>query len=228
VNDRPRPSWADVEASLDRYDARALDAAVRAWIDEFMPRNIPWKKGRAELRDVAVYQRRLDLVLARHLGPWYGHRGWRVSNESFGGCFCHSFLGEYASNPRVDGVARATAWVLAEVTALTRCLREFSLVFRQFGHPHDPGDRAVSLAATIDQVFDAVIDGTACTGAWHRYVVDGVVWLVDHRSIEAPPVLEALVDASVSASCEDYLPVSKGVRYRLCDDLSTVLVLASR
>lgn len=228
VDDRQRPSWRDIESSLERYDARVLGDGVREWIDEFMPRNIPRNKGRLELRDVAVYQRRLDLVVSRHAGAWYGHRAWRVSNESFGGCFCHSFLGEYVGSPRADGVLRATDWVLAEVEALRRCLREFAAIYRQFGYPEDPGDRAIALAASIDQLFDAVIDGTACNGAWHRYVVDGIAWLIEERSIESPPVLEALIEAAVTAECSDYLPTPSATRYRLCDDLSTVLVLASR
>lgn len=228
VDDRQRPSWRDIESSLERYDARVLGDAVREWIDEFMPRNIPRNKGRPELRDVAVYQRRLDLVVGRHAGVWYGHRAWRVSNESFGGCFCHSFLGEYVASPRAEGVLRATDWVLAEVEALRRCLREFAAIYRQFGFPEDPGDRAVALAASIDQLFDAVIDGTACNGSWHRYVVDGIAWLIEERAIESPPVLEALIEAVVMSECSDYLPTPSATRYRLCDDLSTVLVLASR
>jgi hypothetical protein len=87
---------------------------------------------------------------------------------------------------------------------------------------------AETLAASIDQVFDAVVDGTACNGAWHRYVVDGIAWLVEERAIESPPVLEALIEAAVSAECSDYLPTPRSTRYRLCDDLSTVLVLASQ
>ncbi len=228
VNQRVRPPWRDVEASLDLTQISVLRDAVRDWIDEFMPRNIPLRKGRAELRDVAIYQRRLDFVVARHVGPWYGHGGWRVANESFGGCFCHSFLGEYVTPSRSDGVERATEWVVAEVGALTRCLREFSLAFRLFGNPLDPGDRAAAFATTLDHLFEAVIDGTACNGPWHRYVVDGIGWLTDARGIERPPVLEALIDETVTSSCGDYLPMPRSERYRLCSDLSTVLVLASQ
>lgn len=228
LNDRVRPLWRDVEASLDPTRIDALRGAVRDWIDEFMPRNIPLRKGRAELRDVAIYQRRLDFVIARHLGPWYGHRGWRIANESFGGCFCHSFLGEYVGPSRADGVERATQWVVAEVGALTRCLREFSYAFQLFGHPPDPGDRAAAIATTLDHLFEAVIDGTACNGPWHHYVVDGIGWLTDVREIEHPPVLEALIEATVASSCGDFIPTPRSERYRLCDDLSTVLVLASQ
>ncbi len=227
VDERIRPPWRDVATSLDRYDRGALHHAVREWIDEFLPRNVPRRKGRAELRDLAVYQRRLDLVVSRAAGVWYGCRGWRVGNESFGGCFCHSFLSEYTAAPRGEGVLRATEWVVAEVDVMVRCLRDFDLAYRLFGMPADPGDRAAALAAAVDRVFEAVASATACNAAWHRYVVDGVAWLLDHHAIEAPPVLGALIDASVSASCADFIPAPARERYRLCDDLAAVFVTAS-
>ncbi len=228
VNERSRIHWRDIEAALPRYDAAVLHDRVHAWIDEFMPRNVPRRKGRSELRDMAVYQRRIDLVIGRELAPWYGFRGWRIGNESFGGCFCHSFLTEYAVEPHREAVNRATAWVLAEVDVMARCLRNFGQVYGQFGLPDDPGDRAIAFASTLDQLFDVVSEATACNAAWHRYLVDGIGWLLDARGIETPPVLESLIDASVSAVCCDFLHAPRDDRYRLCNDLSTVFVLASR
>lgn len=226
VNPRSRPPWRDVTASLDRYDERAARAAVTEWIDEFMPRHIPRVKGRAVLRDAGTWHRRLDHVLARAVGPWYGVGAWRVGNESFGGCFCHSFVSEYVTEPRREGVRRGAAWVLSEVDAMRACLREFGLVFAQFDDPRDPGDRAAAMSATLGQLFDTVAERTSCNSAWHRYVVDGVAWLLDARSIESPPVLHALIEASIAGECSDFLPVPRLARNRLCCDLATVFVVA--
>ena len=48
---------------------------------------------------------------------------------------------------------------------------------------------------------------------------------IDARGIDTPPVLEALIDASVSAVCSDFLHAPRDDRYRLCSDLSTVFVI---
>lgn len=227
TSDRPRPAWREVDEALARYDRAALWSRVHEWMDEFLPRRIVRVKGQVQMADLPTYQRRLDLLLTRSLGAFYGYRGWRVANETFGGCFCHSFLHEYGVEPRVDGVERAASWVLDETDALVRCLREFAFAFREVPLSDDPGDRAASMSLAIDRVFTAVIDASACNAAWPRYVSDGVLWLFDHRSIETPPVLVDLVDDSVSALCDEPTAPAHEARFRLCDDLAAVAVFAS-
>lgn len=225
--DDPRPRWSEVESALARYSPGLLEVRLRQWMEEFLPRPVQKAKGRYELPDLELYQRRIDLLLSREVGAWYGHRAWRAGNESFGGCFCHSFVHELASEARPEGVRRAAAWVTTEVGALARCLREFGQIYAQFPRGGDPGERAVALSFAIDQVFQVVIDATSCVGVWQPYVADGVAWLFDQRGFEVPAVLMDSIDYSVDALCADATAPPPRERWRLCDDLAGIVVLAS-
>jgi hypothetical protein len=221
---QPRPAWQTIENSLASVDLRSLEQAVADWLDEFMPRVIPRKKGRPELRDLAMYQRRLDLVVSRHLGLWYGWHGWRIANESFGGCFCHAFLSEFCAEPRQDGVQRAAVWVVAEVRTMLQCLRDFQFYFSLFQPSKDPGDCASAMSATMGHVFETVITATACNAQWGRFVTDGCLWMLDDCAVESSATLDSIFGEAIQGLCSEPLQPSPEARYRLCDDLAAVVV----
>jgi hypothetical protein len=222
-----RPHWKLTRDALCLYDRARVESRLCEWIDEFMPRAQVPLKGKPELPELALYQRRIDLLLSRMLPPWYGHDGWRIAQESFGGCMCHSFLNEYVSENRVDGVARGAAWVCTEVDALLGCLREFDQLFAMFEFSHDPGDRAASVATVIDQVFSIVGERTNYNGAWQRYVIDGVRWLFDGLALDAPPVLVALVETTVNGLSDACVAPPLAERYRLSQDLGVIVAHAT-
>lgn len=224
--DFPRPPWSDVAASLDRYSPFAAEMAAREWIDEFLPAVTRREKGRLALPDQAVYQRRLDVILRRELGAWYGHGRWRVGNESFGGCFCHGFLREYAAEPRAAGVRRAARWISDELDAMARCLGSLRTAFALSDGGADPAERAVRLSLAIDHVIDVVHDATGAAGEWHPFVCDGVAWLFEHRGVERPDALAALAGQMLAPLCAGP-GAPPGARHRACDDLAGTAVLAS-
>jgi hypothetical protein len=225
--DCPRPRWTDVVASLEAYRPAAAEAAARDWIDEFLPPVERRERGRLSLPQQGLYQRRLDVILRRELGAWYGHGGWRVGNESFGGCFCHGFVRELSTTPRPDGVRRAARWVVDELDAMARCLRALAMAFTLFDGGDDPAERAVHLSLAIDHVIDTVHDATASTGPWHRYVVDGVAWLFEHHGIEQPRALVDMVGKTLEPLCSGPEAPTLDDRHRACDDLAGAVVLAT-
>jgi hypothetical protein len=225
--DLPRPLWRDLVASLQRYSPLAAEVAARDWIDEFLPAVRRGEKGRLWLPDQDLYQRRLDVILRRELGAWYGHGRWRVGNESFGGCFCHGFLREYATGARVDGVRRAARWVSDELDAMARCLGALGQAFTLFDGGGDPAERAVRLSLAIEHVIDAVHDGTAGAGAWDAYVCDAVAWLFEHHGIAQPRALVDMVGQTLGPLCDGPDAPPPPERHRACDDLASAVVLAT-
>jgi hypothetical protein len=224
--DCPRPRWTDVVASLGAYSPTAAEAAARDWIDEFLP-PVERQRGRVSLPQQGLYQRRLDVILRRELGAWYGHGGWRVGNESFGGCFCHGFVRELSTTPRPEGVRRAARWVVDELDAMARCLRSLAMAFTLFDGGDDPAERAVHLSLAIDHVIDTVHGATASTGRWHLYVIDGVAWLFEHHGIEQPRALVDMVGKTLEPLCSGPEAPTLDDRHRACDDLAGAVVLAT-
>lgn len=221
------PPWRDVLASLRAYRPEAVGETVRAWLEEFAPRNIRRVRGRYELPDAALWQRRIDLVLARAVTPWYGRRGWRVAGDSFGSCVCHSLAAELAVTPRATAIRHGTEWVLRELAPLVRCLRAFESVYALSRWPEDADERAVGVALSIGHVLDAVLEHSSAAGPWQTYATDGVLWLLDHHRLPRPPVLVDLVAQTVEGLGAVALAPGDAERHRACDDLAATVTFAA-
>ncbi len=225
----PNPSderlpWERVERAVRAFAPAALEARVHEWIDEFAPPDLPRVKGRPVLPDLGTWRRRVDLTVGRGAGEWYGRGPWRVGNETTGACLCHGFAFELATTPRSLGVARATAWVLDEVQALARYLRALSAAFELVEVGRAPEERAVRLSLALSHALEVTVEHTACAGAWAPFALDAVAWTLDRHGVVAPPVLRALVEATVTPLCEPSRTPPRARVDRLFDDLAAVVV----
>lgn len=178
------PPWSSVREALARYDEERLREALRA----LLARSLPTFDA-------------LHAALREALGCWYdGSYAWRVGNESFGGCLCHSPVRRLAG--AVDGQPQSTPeealeWVVLEVRALRDALRSFEALFATVPRGLEGEAQRRSLEAATNALIDDLVERTGCSESWYRYVGDGLRWLGDH--LGAPrSALEPSLDGALS------------------------------
>ena len=179
----PLARWPDVEASLRHVDLARLRRTVVARLGS---------RSRDALK-ASAWQREVELLLQQELGAWYGSASWHVGFESFGGCWCHSFVRALAESPE-----QGADWVLDELQALLDCVRAFEAIFDEkrrdptFGWDH-----------AIEGIYAVVLDKTGCNESWYGYLEHGLCWLFE--ACAAKPLNPEWVDGVLSAVCRSWV-----------------------
>lgn len=141
--------------------------------------------------DFAAQQRIHDSLRERLVAifpHWYGRQGWRVGNETFGGCTCCSF-------PRAigGGPDEAAKWVATELELMRAAVCGFAPIVRRVAAWEDPATRPGAVQNAVGDVVDVMIDNGWTSESWYQFADDGVRWLLSVAT-ELPPSAPVLCE----------------------------------
>ena len=191
------PRWADVHATVVRFDVDALRDAVAKVLERGGDDDALWEATRAQV------------------GPWFGVHGWWIGNESFGSCWCHSPLA--SRNKRKGAQTAAVAWVVHEVTLLVDFVRALDDLFAGV-RDHDT---ARAVARGFDALVDEVATRTQCNESWYRYVVACIPWLFDALGIRRGRQLQALLERTMGCVFSSWVRPSPDAARAMARELAT-------
>jgi hypothetical protein len=115
----------------------------------------------------------------RELFPhWYDRGGWRVGNETFGGCWCHSLPTALTSGP-----AAAAAWIDAEVATMLRALRGFAPHIERVEHWSERATRVLAAHEAVGHLVNVMVENDWLSESWYRFADDGVRWMLNAATV---------------------------------------------
>jgi hypothetical protein len=230
--------WDQVWADVQSYDAATVaDSVADAFVGlarqhgalvvveptrtsadgRELPPVARWAGGSGE-RTYADVSSVLSAKLTALFPHWYGRRGWRVGNETFGGCFCHSLPGALSAGPR-----EGAKWVTTELEHMLSALRQWAPHIARVEQCESRAERPMVAHEATLAMIDVMIDSGWLSESWYGFVDDGVRWML-HAATGLSPNERPIADiASHSFSFTSWTGPSDAQKSRFADAVAALL-----